>query len=169
MDRIRQSSRLERLISKLPRITIRSWAPPSNKPALHIKSAASMLKAESFYPLVDAIASSGVAPPPKGPLRIKAATKTISAESPRVASTAKSLPVTPTIARIKTEPLHQAVPSPLHSSGSLLLTPDMKRVKVEISGSSPIDPLGDPHRGSGTSTPWMRPRPHRIYRRSDIA
>ncbi|XP_040576100.1 uncharacterized protein [Lepeophtheirus salmonis] len=118
-DRIRKSSRLERLISKLPvtRISIKSWAPPSLK----------TVKSELF-PISESTSSSSTGT--KLPTKVKASTKKIHADTPRPS---KTLPVTPTLARIKSEPSNH-----LHSSGSLL-TPDMKRVKVEISGPSSPD------------------------------
>ena len=169
-DRIRKSSRLESVISKLNNktlirkktpsvnISIGTWgssnkkkttkssstsaAPPAPaQPLMKIKSelcpvtetctAASMPNTSSKYQ-----SPSSCSPATK----IKAPLKSVMVESRSLnmgtSSSPKTLPITPTLARIKPE-----TSTLLHSSS--LMTPDMKRVKVEISGS-PRMPVTSP-------------------------
>ena len=163
MDRIKKASRLERTVTKLgatakkappPKLVqIGTWKPKNNSHNQTTKISTSNVglnKIKSELCPVTETCTAATLPPatpstPNHKHRVKAEkTVSLSTASGLMASTptaAKTLPITPTIARIKrdTNPLSAgAGHSTEFQSSSTLISPDMQRVKVEI-GHSPFN------------------------------
>ena len=169
MDRIKQASRLERTVTKLganakkappPKLVqIGTWKPKNSSSSSSMSQTSSkngsigLNKIKSELCPVTETCTAATLPPatpstPNHKHRVKAEkTVSLSTASGLMAATptaAKTLPITPTMARIKRDGgslsagPHTIHSSEFQSSSTSLISPDMQRVKVEI-GHSPFN------------------------------